>query len=700
VYGGQTSRDKGNLARPNPVAALPDLKMLVLRNNTWVSLDNARGNAPPVRFGHSCVITYPYFVMYAGALSQSAMGDTPGNSYTSKDLYMYNVQTHTWNEMVTTGNEPRGVAFHTATLMFKNVMVVVGGVQEAIHQTTGPDGKALGTANSRFDVADEVQALELNNLDDPNAFQTWIKTEIDVAPFGGKNFAGRYSHSMLPLSNQSLLVLGGVLLNGDVGNDLWICEVKQILPNKDGSLDRNELNLWLLIALIASGVLFVVIIAAIFAFKHRRRAEVQAKLQSLLAGLEVPGGVKGQAGGGYTDPGATWEAVFSDQLQDAPDFIIDFASIRIVKQIGHGSTCAVYVGWWSLGRAGSLRAAAPRPVAVKRFFLENSFKREDFFRENLIHRKLRHPNVLELYAVTADPPCSVTELMWQGSLYHLLQSERDVSFGMALQFAMDAAEGMRYLHVEGVLHRDLKTLNLLVDDMGRVKVCDFGISRIKASLMTMGAGSIQYMAPEVFVSAHYTEKSDIYSYAIILWELITRETPYEKLAQLGIGEDGGAQQAPTEFMVMSEVRNGKRLAIPGTAPDPYAALIQDCWAHEPHERPVFDEIIDRLANMVHDFPTEKSLGPARPTVSPQLSHIMQEHSGSTPPLMAFSEADQMSPGLSEKEFQEGYVALQREGPSGPPTRHPASQRRPAWDPRSSHLSMRSTMSSELDFERH
>ena len=74
-------------------------------------------------------------------------------------------------------------------------------------------------------------------------------------------------------------------------------------------------------------------------------------------------------------------------------------------------------------------------------------------------------------------------------------------------------------------------------------------------MMTTGAGSIQYMAPEVFVSAHYTEKSDVYSFAIILWELLSRETPYDKLSQFegGQGADGPSARVPTEFMVMTQV---------------------------------------------------------------------------------------------------------------------------------------------------
>jgi len=298
----------------------------------------------------------------------------------------------------------------------------------------------------------------------------------------------------------------------------------------------------------------------------------------------------------------------------------------------------------------------------------------------------------------------VTELMWQGSLYHILQSEREVPFPMALQFAIDAAEGMRYLHAckPVVLHRDLKTLNLLVNDEGRVKVCDFGISRLKASVMTTGAGSIQYMAPEVFTLGHYSEKSDIYSFAIVLWELITRETPYT--------------DAPTVFMVMSAVKSGERLPIPekvsvATAlsparqrkaaqqavPQAYRGLIEKCWAHDTQLRPCFKEILTqlRLLEQEHPFTEEDRLN-ARQMVAAHLQMAQEEALGneSSPelsPLLAQNPLDAPSP-TRDKQPHDPLNLLTKSFGTGQPNPHTGS-----LAPRESEISSDLDLQSSLSF---
>ena len=168
-------------------------------------------------------------------------------------------------------------------------------------------------------------------------------------------------------------------------------------------------------------------------------------------------------------------------------------------------------------------------------------------------------------------------------MYHLLNSNMELTFGSMLRIAIGTAQGMVYLHENKVVHRDLKTLNLLVAEDKSIKVCDFGISRAEANTMTTGAGSIQYMAPEVFMSGHYTEKADVYSFAMVLWELMTREVPYVDM--------------PTPFMVMSEVRNGKRLSLPSFVPPGFKSLIEACWHQDPHVRPSFPEILNVLCEM-------------------------------------------------------------------------------------------------------
>jgi hypothetical protein len=144
-----------------------------------------------------------------------------------------------------------------------------------------------------------------------------------------------------------------------------------------------------------------------------------------------------------------------------------------------------------------------------------------------------------------------------------------------------AARGMAYLHSGNppVLHRDLKSANLLLDESYTAKVCDFGLSRLKAQArsMTANCGTVQWMAPEVLANRSYDEKADIYSFGIIVWELLTRECPYEGMTAIQCA--------------LAVLNRDKRPEIPKWCPPQLHALIKSCIKTEPSERPSFAQII-------------------------------------------------------------------------------------------------------------
>eukprot|EP00198_Chlamydomonas_reinhardtii_P011501 XP_001700838.1 predicted protein [Chlamydomonas reinhardtii] len=157
-------------------------------------------------------------------------------------------------------------------------------------------------------------------------------------------------------------------------------------------------------------------------------------------------------------------------------------------------------------------------------------------REIEILATIRHPNVVNFIGACHTPPnvCLVTEYCARGSLDHLLhKSSIHIDTLKKVRFSMDIARGMGCLHSQKppIIHRDLKSANLLVSARFEVKVADFGLSRIKdhAQLINSRAGlegTVEYAAPEVLRGEPYTEKCDIWSYAILLWELIHRQRPY------------------------------------------------------------------------------------------------------------------------------------------------------------------------------
>ena len=162
------------------------------------------------------------------------------------------------------------------------------------------------------------------------------------------------------------------------------------------------------------------------------------------------------------------------------------------------------------------------------------------------------------------------------------------------RLAIDAARGMTFLHAADVVHRDLKSANLLVTSGFSVKVADFGLARVKARATTMTGqmGTMQWMAPEVLSNCRYTEKADVYSFGVILWELVTRACPYE-------AETEGQIQA-----AMAVLKDGLRPRVPSTAemqpvrfPTPYVQLMEQCWAQDAAARPPFAEVLGSLEGM-------------------------------------------------------------------------------------------------------
>ncbi|KAI7727448.1 hypothetical protein M8C21_023130, partial [Ambrosia artemisiifolia] len=207
-----------------------------------------------------------------------------------------------------------------------------------------------------------------------------------------------------------------------------------------------------------------------------------------------------------------------------------------VKELGSGTYGSVYHGKWK----GS-------DVAIKRIkascFAGKPSERErliaDFWKEALILGSLHHPNVVSFYGIVRDGPdgslATVTEFMVNGSLKQFLQKkDRTIDRRKRLIIAMDASFGMEYLHGKNIVHFDLKCENLLVNmrDPHRpiCKIGDLGLSKVKQHTLVSGGvrGTLPWMAPELLSgkSNMVSEKIDVYSFGIVMWELLTGDEPY------------------------------------------------------------------------------------------------------------------------------------------------------------------------------
>ncbi|MEJ1278239.1 mitogen-activated protein kinase kinase kinase 20 [Cricetulus griseus] len=207
---------------------------------------------------------------------------------------------------------------------------------------------------------------------------------------------------------------------------------------------------------------------------------------------------------------------------------------------------------------------------------------------------LSHRNIIQFYGVILEPPNYgiVTEYASLGSLYDYINSNRSEEMDMdhIMTWATDVAKGMHYLHMEApvkVIHRDLKSRNVVIAADGVLKICDFGASRFHNHTTHMSlVGTFPWMAPEVIQSLPVSETCDTYSYGVVLWEMLTREVPFKGLEGLQVA-----------WLV---VEKNERLTIPSSCPRSFAELLHQCWEADAKKRPSFKQIISILESMSND----------------------------------------------------------------------------------------------------
>jgi len=263
---------------------------------------------------------------------------------------------------------------------------------------------------------------------------------------------------------------------------------------------------------------------------------------------------------------------------------IDPREIQIIDKIGKGSFGVVYKGIW-MGVE----------VAIKKVDADDMTKEayQNFLYELSMMSNLRHPHILAFLGGCLEPPnlCFVTEFVSRGSLYNVLKNnEKELTWPIRLQMALEAAKGLLYLHHQKppIVHRDLKSLNLLVDEHFHIRVADFGLSKDKNNDINTKMGTLNWVAPEILSdnSMPYTEKADIYSFGLVLWEIVTGKTPYE---------------GKTTLQIVRMIDMGERPQIPDTVDPDYAQIIRDCWASDPFKRPTIDEVHERLLKVKEKY---------------------------------------------------------------------------------------------------
>ncbi|XP_042412344.1 serine/threonine-protein kinase EDR1-like isoform X1 [Zingiber officinale] len=290
-------------------------------------------------------------------------------------------------------------------------------------------------------------------------------------------------------------------------------------------------------------------------------------------------------------------------LDDVANWEIRWEELIIGERIGLGSYGEVYRADWN-----------GEEVAVKKFLDQDFYgdALDEFRSEVRIMRRLRHPNVvLFMGAVTRPPNLSiVSEFLPRGSLYRILHRPNcQIDENLRIKMALDVAKGMNCLHtsIPTIVHRDLKSPNLLVDKNWTVKVCDFGLSRLKHSTFLSSkstAGTPEWMAPEVLRNEKSNEKCDVYSFGVILWELATLRMPWSGMNPMQVVGAVGFQN--------------RRLDIPKEVDPLVARIIWECWQTDPSLRPSFAQLTTAL-NSLQRLVIPSQQEPETPLVPQEIS---------------------------------------------------------------------------------
>lgn len=283
---------------------------------------------------------------------------------------------------------------------------------------------------------------------------------------------------------------------------------------------------------------------------------------------------------------------------------IDLAKLDIRSVIAHGTYGTVYRGTYDgqdvavkvldWGEDGIATAA------------ETAALRASFRQEVAVWQKLDHPNVTKFIgasmgtvnlkipsntsrdAINSLPTraCSVVvEYLPGGTLkkYLIRNWQKKLAFKVVIQLALDLARGLSYLHSKKIVHRDVKSENMLLDSHRALKIADFGVARVEAQNprdMTGETGTLGYMAPEVLDGKPYNRKCDVYSFGICFWEIYCCDMPYPDLSFAEVSS--------------AVVKQNLRPEIPRCCPSSVANIMRRCWDANPEKRPEMDEVVKLL----------------------------------------------------------------------------------------------------------
>ncbi|PRP82836.1 outer membrane autotransporter barrel domain-containing protein [Planoprotostelium fungivorum] len=402
--------------------------------------------------------------------------------------------------------------------------------------------KNQATSGSAFAITNSPGDVSLSNIDYGDSQGAAVPSNVTLQGDGANSLAVDCGKGYTSVSN----------------NGVTTCEIAAAVPSGSQGIPTPII---IGIAVAAAFIVIVIIIVAAVLIRNRTiqsrmRPAMEFDLQSFTTAL----------------PKST---------------IINESELKNLVQIGRGAFGVVYKAQW--------RSA---DVAVKQLLNQDLLAKEQvesFVHEVQLLERLRpHPNVVLFLGVIPPPNLAlVTEFCEGGDLLsYILKQDPDIE--MRKSFIMDIAVGMLHLHNENIIHRDLAARNILLTSALRCKVTDFGFSRETESSeeqtkTTSVIGPLKWMAPEALTEKVYSNKSDVYSFAITMWEIVTGEDPYANRNVINVA--------------IEVAMNGLRPTVPSDLDDNLAKLMRVCWDRDAANRPDFEAICAYLTQMRADSKT-------------------------------------------------------------------------------------------------
>ncbi|PSS24635.1 Serine/threonine-protein kinase [Actinidia chinensis var. chinensis] len=316
----------------------------------------------------------------------------------------------------------------------------------------------------------------------------------------------------------------------------------------------------------------------------------------------------------YFDPGGGRVT----SVETADEWMVDLSKLFIGLKFAHGAHSQLYHGIYK-----------EEPVAVKIIRLPDDDENgalaarleKQFTREVTLLSRLKHQNVIKFVAACRKPQvfCIITEYLSDGSLRAYLHKleHKSLPLQKLIAIALDIARGMEYIHSQGLIHRDLKPENILINQDFHMKIADFGIACEEAycDLLADDPGTYRWMAPEMIKRKSYGRKVDVYSFGLILWEMVSGTIPYDDMTPI-----------QAAFAV---VHKNLRPAIPQDCSPAMRALIEQCWSLQPDKRPKFWQVVKVLeqfeSSLAHDGTLNLVQNPTCQDHKKGLLHWIQKH---------------------------------------------------------------------------